>query len=573
MEHKMKLNPYVAAAVAAALAGSAYAANPGDVPAYNVYISGASASSTSMQNAALGLSAVAGSDGICDETQQRDLYRATVGSALWTASCVTRAGITDVPAGVRVNVHKSDVGGSFSGVVPVAESQTFQYIANTLANCDTNSDGLPSSTRSDGVRVWDCGTTTAGGVPDIGTSDTEPELFKGINVGTGQNAYKGGLTAVALSGLVFNTPVSLPLRNRLQHIQFPGTVCDPAVAGWDTDPDLVAGPPATNGPLQPPGESAACMPSLSPDTIRGLFAGNFGNWNALRFDDGTGTQRPITDAAFNWAGGTAVNGGAAPTSALVRLCRRVNGSGTQAVFNAVFMNNPCATGVLPPTATSNPLTGPVVTLGSGSSNVDTCLDDAGDAGNWAIGIQSTERNFPTDTGTTAGVADPNGILPFSYRFIAHDGNPPRLDAVHAGAYQHWALSSLNRRTTFSHLENTAFNNEVLGIFTFLSQQVGPPAELAQSNTGFIHKWGPGGFISDAKRTGVTTDQVFDPNNPVAGVSRIPASAPNTCQLPFQVRSVQLKVQSREQLYDDGWLYWAKPAALPYAAGTSDSTLP
>lgn len=559
---RLRLSP-IAVAVGLALTGSAYAANPGDVPAYNVYISGASASSISMQNAALGLSSVAGSDGICDEAQPRDLYSVTTPFVKWTVSCVTRAGIANVPAGVRVNVHKTDEGGSFTGVVPVAESQNLAYIENTLTNCPGLGGGLPNSTRGDGVRVWNCSTTTVNAVPDIGTSDVEPELFRGVNVAAGQSAYSGGLTAVALSGLVFNTPLTLPLRNRLQHIQFPGTDCDPTDVNWGVDPDGA-------GPLHAPGESAACMPSLSYDTIRGLFTGQLTNWNNLRFEDAAGVQRAITDAAFNWAGGTVQDGGALPANTLTKICRRVNGSGTQAVFNAVFLNNPCAAGVLPATAApGSAVFGPIVTEGSGSGNVDTCLDTYGDAGDWAIGIQSTERNAPA----TAGVSDPNGTIPLSYRFIAQNGAAPRLDLVHAGTYDHWALSSLNRRTNFSHIENPAFNTQVLGVFTFLSTQVGPPNELAQSNTAFVHKWGPGGFIADAKRTGVTTDQVFNPNNPTAGVSRIPASAPNTCQVPFQRRPVVLSVNWRVNHNDNGWYYWAKPAALPWGAATQGPRTP
>ncbi len=101
----------------------------------------------------------------------------------------------------------------------------------------------------------------------------------------------------------------------------------------------------------------------------------------------------------------------------VYLARRVATSGTQASSNAFFLSNPCATGATagslePATAAMSSATF-IVTEGSGTGNVKTALTNAGNAGNFAIGVVSVENNWRNDAAASEG-----------YRFVKVDGVHP-----------------------------------------------------------------------------------------------------------------------------------------------------
>jgi hypothetical protein len=119
----------------------------------------------------------------------------------------------------------------------------------------------------------------------------------------------------------------------------------------------------------------------------------------------------------------------------VQICRRVEGSGTQATTNALVSGWPCDSDkgdnsldiVNPRNVASAQLV-----LNSGSGDVDNCLHNFnGTANPNAIGILSVE-------GRTTGKNR-------NWRFIKVDGVAPTLRNIHAGDYWFWSQQSAQLR--------------------------------------------------------------------------------------------------------------------------------
>ena len=288
----------------------------------------------------------------------------------------------------RVLLHKRSEGGSGMGVQPVIEEApiTAMQIWNDVTNA-TNCTLLASPANTYSCTITNAGDTVSV-VSDAGVSDVNPEMFVGANAG-GFDPVDAAVVAAKMevrpaAALVFGIPVTTNLRNSLQ---------------------LVQG--KTVG-----AEDEANMPSLSKAEVASIMAGRVKNWNQFKAGPAGQGLRDYVVAL----------GGTAPSSNLVNICRRVNGSGTQAQMNAKFLNYPCNPGSVAPTETSNVFNGPVVTLGSGSGDMDTCLATAVGLNKWAVGIQSTEKN--TDNA-------------LNYRFVKIDGITPSTNKAATGKYFDW----------------------------------------------------------------------------------------------------------------------------------------
>jgi ABC-type phosphate transport system substrate-binding protein len=411
-----------------------------------VYWGGATASTLSAQELAVAA--------VCDTDPHLLYVKATSGTPIdrpgndWAVACKAPAAAvspkTGLPAGTRILLIKRDRGGSGVGVGPVQTKGTdtnsglLDFLTVTPAVCGiavtAGVNGAPEIANPDGgsVPVIGCAATyTTNAYAEIGTSDIEPNKFFGINtpnIGTVSapvlvpyrtKADRQFQEQASLAALTFNTPVSLSLYRLLQAEQFAGTVCDPdnnafndltAAAGDRTD--------TTNA------ESEACMPSLTRQEIASLFTGRIVQWQALLEADGTTLDNIGTDPAL--------------TGLPVQICRRVEGSGSQATINALVMNWPCdANRTDLSLDIVNPRTAPASTatlvLNSGSGDVDNCLNnfDASTTNPYAIGLLSVEgRN--------------NNNLR-NWRYIKIDGIAPTLRNIHAGDYWLWAQQSCQRR--------------------------------------------------------------------------------------------------------------------------------
>jgi ABC-type phosphate transport system substrate-binding protein len=200
---------------------------------------------------------------------------------------------------------------------------------------------------------------------------------------------------------MFNTPVTLTLRNTLQSLQFPaGSVCNPSNAAYNS---LTAS--TTDRADTTNAESEACMPSLSRAEINSLLTGKILTWDTL--DPGLPAQDVI-------------------------VCRRVNGSGSQATLNALVSSWPCDVNQKDNSINIiNPMVpdGTFVIGNSGSGDVSNCLNSR--SAGYAIGVLSVEGR---NNGNTLG-----------WRYIKVDGVAPTLNNAHNGDYWFWAQQSCQRR--------------------------------------------------------------------------------------------------------------------------------
>lgn len=405
------------------------------------------------------------------------------GSNGWYIACTLPVATAGLPANARLLVVKRDLGGSITGVWPLQNAGPIMEFPQINAG----------------------GTLTFNATATLGTADIEPNKFIGINCGVVDGVtrcFDPALPTPNLTvtgALVFNTPVTLALRDALQRAQFPASsVCNPDNASYNAstgqnvaNPNLNPARPITNG------ESQACMPSLTRQEIASILNGRIVLWSQLLgrvsvSAPDAATGRP-TDASTALAGA-------------VQICRRSPGSGTQAQANAFFNNFPCDYNAAPdnsldliPPRTANPPTNTVTESGS-SGAVDTCLHNANASANpYAIGILSVERNLPL-----AGAALP--AYASNWRYIKVDGVAPTLENVHGGNYFDWAQQACMHRGG--------------SVEAAICAELNAPARLAVLQNEYT--WGVSGWLASATTVGgVTTlyDNLFAKTNPVNAYTR------------------------------------------------------
>jgi len=420
-------------------------------------------------------------------------------------------------AGGKANllIYKRNVGGSAMGVSPlIAEangnvaSATIDFLkVDNAANCTVPviSSGLARST---------C-TYTAGNpafsqphIADFGISDVDPLQFRGANTEAGfpevTSADVAKLTVKAAAANVFNVPVTLKLRNALQEAQFPKTSkCNPLNAGY------------TNG-FKGTAESASCMPSLNSGLITSIFAGKLNSWSQVKL----GTSGDLFSNA------------ASPASTVsddrLHICRRVNGSGTQAQLGIKFLNYPCNdtatppavdTGALPEAVNSaqvhalssaGGLTECLNELNSGTNTVGTSFNNIyGDR--WAIGIQALDQN--------ANLA--NG-----FRFVKIDGVTPTLQNVVNGKYKDWV------ELTFQYNSTHTFDTSEKAIVDEIIKEAGNPVVMAGLNATALHSFGQGGFLAVPQLFAAPSNGKLALGKPVNPLSHgTTAAKTDNCRMP------------------------------------------
>ncbi len=473
----------------ACLAANAYALSPTDSPDIEIFMSGASAQDNNIE-ALFGQLCVAGT---------LDIFRdnsANPGSAHRAFFCNINS--SQVPGLSLTNpavlFHKRSAGGSAQGVNPVIDGAPIAAMVINNNNC----------TQVGVTNEWLCTINIAGDLMQVvstaGVSDVNPEMFVGVNTPAGFDPVDPVVVANTMdvtgaAALVFGIPVTTGLRDALQEIRIN--------AG-----QLPAGCIGIN--------NKRCMPSLSRHQIASLFSGQIQNWDQIVTTNHVGT--PFTQA---------VSTVPAPTNNQVAICRRVNGSGTQAQFNAKFLNNPCTASAVPPASVSNPVNGPIVILNSGAGDVDLCLNDFNNGTNltganpssakfWAIGVQSTEKN--------ANIAN-------DYRFIRIDGIPPTIKTAARGTYLDWV--ELTYQWKKPGQPNAPSANQ-LAILEKVASDAGSPSILAAVNESeFFHPWGRAGYLALSTNGHKTTaNTFFDKLNPVIPYTHKPAGGSlNNCNVP------------------------------------------
>lgn len=511
-----------------------------------LYWGGATASSLSAQELAVAA--------VCDTDPHLLYVKATSGTPIdrpgndWALACRTAAGgatRTGLPNNRQILLIKRDRGGSGVGVGPVQTKATdtnggqISFLTVSGATCNIavtpGVNGAPAIANPDGglVPVIGCSATyTTNRLTEMGTSDIEPNKFFGINTpvvdGVGlpfrTDPDRIFETQTALAALIFNHPVTLPLYRKLQEAQFPvSSVCHPnnagftALTGSETDR-----PDTTNA------ESEACMPSLTRQEINSILTGRVVNWSQLRNSDGT-----------------SISG----LSGAVQICRRVDGSGTQATVNALIGSFPCDANLADGSIdiiTPRVPNGTTVIGNSGSSDVDNCLHNFATSANpYAIGNLSVEGR--------------NNNLARNWRFIKIDGVSPRLDRVHDGDYWFWAQQSCQLRgdqlpynaavspddTVAS--KTALFNalcgaNSVNGLnsvatLTKLNNEIDPfgcSSGVNLAGCGSHYTWGRSGWLATPTSATVYDDALNALSRPVNAYTReVSPGRVNICQTPVR----------------------------------------
>ncbi|MGE0384908.1 MAG: hypothetical protein AB7Q97_09285 [Gammaproteobacteria bacterium] len=472
----------------------------------------------------------------------------------WAIACRTSAAKTGIADGTRVLVIKRDRGGSGVGVGPVQTKSTdpvptggapgdggkISFLNIAPANCNIAAtggvDGAPAIQDPAGapgvvIPLVGCTATyTAFAFAEMGTSDIEPSKFFDINTpvvdGSGvpfrTESDRTFAEQNALAALTFNNPVTLALRNKLQEAQFPiGSVCNPANAAYG---QLTAS--ETDRPDTTNAESEACMPSLTREEIDSILTGKILGWNQLLRADGSAIPG-LTGA--------------------VQICRRVDGSGTQATINALIGSFPCDTNladgaidIIKPRGTASAQ----LVLNSGSSDVDNCLHNFNATANpYAIGILSVEGRNTDNTR--------------NYRYIKIDGVAPTLRNIHAGDYYLWAQQACQRRG-----ESLPYNAGVGPLDTILNKdrvfdslcggnataglnsiatltKLNNPSDLtnclngtALSKCGSLYTWGQSGWLATPTSAIVYDNVLAASTRPVNAYTReVTTGKVNICQTP------------------------------------------
>jgi hypothetical protein len=426
----------------------------------------------------------------------------------WGVACDASAasGITG-----KVLFLKRSAGGSAMGVGPVNASTQIGFIDRSSCT-DADSNGVYTCPQTTDI------TTPPGNVPNGGVSDVNPSGFTApINGGNGASYLN--LVVQPLVTQVFGIVVNTSFRNALQAAQFgSGSSC----VGQETE---------------------ACMPSLTKNQINTIFTveGQQQSWSDFVVNR-VGGSDPITTSPATAAYR------ATPFDSKIHICRRVIGSGTQAQFQFNFLDNPSKTGTNTLTPyhqyATNFTTGPIVWNGSGSGDVEACLEsyengvtktitaaaaptgtttisrqinpalspatgaqvETGPVHAWAIGIQGTEKN---------------NTLSKAYRFIKVDGVAPTIENVWNGKYFDFAESSCQVRKNDTTAE-ALFVKKLCNLSpnTVAKLNLGPDLNyVPQGNGSGEHTWGVGGYLLPSTIPGAVPDTSFNLLNPVTNYTR------------------------------------------------------
>jgi len=548
----MKKNLILGAAISAALlAGNVQAitVDANNFPVFDtsaagdtrvVYMSGASAAGTFIEKVLTGAGVAA--DQICDISKPIWKFKDNIDGATQKAYLCTQSttatNLTLATGKANLLIYKRDEGGSGYGVSPIiAETLSDTVGANIefLKVNSTNCTGATTAVVGTLSNIICSYTTGATGnniltVPDVGVSDVDPGQFKLLNapLKTDNITKFPDVTAVNLTKLtvtpgaavVFGVPVTMHLYRALQGAQLAMKVIPVA--------DPVSGTTCVVGDVT----NAACMPSLSKQEIASLIKGDWANWDNLKVVTGAVGSQTSTGLAA-WA--TANQAADKPGSAVTHICRRENGSGTQAQLNNFALNYPCAGAALNtlPASGNDGLNGNTATKtetslvalvheNATSGRVTACLN------NLDLGTDTAGDGF---TYTTAGVQKYVGVRwaigaqalekkDAHFEFVRINGVAPTLANVAKGDYLDWFENTFQYNTTHAKfVTDTGLKTTIDAIIKAATV----PAVMASINAGagLSHGFGNGAYLANPKANTPAITGIFNPSLPVNPYSHTP----------------------------------------------------
>lgn len=443
----------LAVATACAASGTAYAFDPGPngtAPDFEVRIAGATAPTNTLRDVII--------DNICDSDIDYFLHKS---NGHWNIAC-------DVD-GENVLFRKND-GGSGTGTSPVDNaSTTVEFFDGGTDTVDCSASAA-STGASTAYTAWKgCGNSAGAGgdglvnlVADIGVSDIEPTAFVGAlaplanptDLNTNVDfVNESDMDVRTLAGLGFGIVVTEKLYQALQNDQFPAghplfAECNPAGVNYNVaNSDAIPANAAHDE-----GDTEKCMPNMASHTVRSILRGNLNVWTQVK--TGSGATNLFLD---QYAG--------APTpwatpNVNIKVCRRVQGSGTHARTAITFLRTNCGSGSI---TMANPecntkVNGADCNNGvegaQGSSDMTNCMNAAAGNNKWAIGYHSVEKNAE---------------LSHPFRFVKIDGFAPTLENMLSGNYANFGEVTMQKRTVQT--------GTAIGVGEF----VGAPANAAEVN--------------------------------------------------------------------------------------------
>ena len=510
-------------------------------------------------------------------------------NATAAAEITSEGGLT---AGDALCIHKTAHGsGRGNGPLAASNPEPFFDISNLgTADCpdsteitangvtyevhsacgDANEDDMPpGSVDGNSATLATSAASSTTIVQHGGASDVEPALFflDAALLDTGP-----------VLALPWQIQATVPLYLALQATQFPtSSVCNPTNPMYDASGDGNATIADSIGVSVAP----ECVPSLTTGQVRSWFSQGLGFINELVDEDGvpftTSTRissvvpGPVTTQGNSLAvadptqsGGTSsseFNGGTitsivAPTAgdffgAPLWLCRRQDGSGTQASFENIFMRQRCEDGAVEIAAQNNPVSNSIgsgdgddidptdpsqaaltVHGGTGSSDVVECLERVANAGLYGIGINSTERVYSDES-----------VDRDNWRTVKIDGVLPTSRNVVKGNYPYFSEIVCN---TLPGEDTTVIEAEIVRDLVCVIT----PTALSGLLPEFEHEWGQGGglgipggsvgflpdslFTTDMTGTGLTEAELAA--TPINTYTKSLAGPTNNCSVPTKVAS-------------------------------------
>ena len=305
-----------------------------------------------------------------------------------------RGGVTPT----KLALYKYSVGGSANGVTPINNVSNLPFLdlakLNAAGNCYSQTvDADGTATNLSTYQVFSC-TNAATSVQTnaysyIGVSDVEPAFF-------GTPSIYNKVSSQGLTSVIYGVPVTTNVYNALQAAQ--------GLSVGEID--------------------EANMPTLTQGQVSSMFTQEGQTWGNL-----TGvTVSEADDTIF--------------------VARRPNSSGVQKTFEALVARTSngtlggqsCQTNVnsfvsgvdvANNTAANTACNGDnIVVNGSGSSQVQTCLNKHNDGGRGAVGVLTTEHKQSPST---------------KWRFVKINGLAPTHANVASGKYTFYADAALNLR--------------------------------------------------------------------------------------------------------------------------------
>lgn len=412
----------IATAVALMAVGSAHALTPAQVDSARsagtlkeIRIGGASA---------LRLSIAAYVKEICNPNTFHVFFEGTsaqsTGYRAYSCNLASQQG--NYAAGTPVLVYKRDAGGSAQGVTPIALGALQAHMNVNAGVCSPV--GLGATPAVDAAVANYVCTGTTDVLPDAGISDVEPALLQfSVNLPQGVSALPAAainnLNAGPLVQALFGVVVNKKAYRALQEAQ--------GIIG--------AGDPIRDVPADQATWTQAdidSIPSLPSQFVRGALTGSV--------IGGT----PNANARRGWNIVIPASVDANATTKTMNICRRVEGSGTQATTNAFFAGNPCgntnssqyapvgvngSSGNEPAVvATVTNGTPNLVQEASGAGGVENCMLEAENA---TGGVDNTAYAIGT-LGREANPKRSNNDL--GYRYVRIDGAIPTRAEAKAGRY-------------------------------------------------------------------------------------------------------------------------------------------